>query len=68
MAHTDFCFWCWTEVSLPETYDSQKQRLFCSALCMLANWLFEQHFSNKAILDREFIKELKEAGDGQSED
>ena len=58
----DFCYWCWTKTQAPKNFNPTDERLFCSLWCIGANWLFEQHFSNKAILDREYLEEIKERG------
>ena len=60
MAQQDFCVWCDSLVSLPDNYDPAKHVVvYTDKRCAIIQCLFEVHYSNKAILDREYMRELR---------
>ena len=56
----DACHWCSKIIPVPADYDPAIHKPLCSQSCWDAEMLFMKLFSNKAILDREYLEELRD--------
>lgn len=64
MSKHAFCRWCWQKLSVPDYHDPLNDFACCEdTACADAEMLFQQLFSNKAILDREELEEIYNGGD-----
>ena len=56
----DFCIWCDKPVTLPDEYNPLLHAAVCKdPRCRVIEHLFTNHFSNKAILDREHMEDMR---------
>lgn len=63
MSKQAFCRWCWHPVSVPSDYNPQTDFAVCEeGACGDAEMLFQELFSDKAILDREELEEIYNGG------